>query len=155
MRATLPSFFAALVAAWASSVAGQPTQPFGVEETSIADVHDAIRSGNTTCAEVVQSYIERARAYNGVCTTLVTENGAAVPRAPRRDARRGAAAVSDADDRDHGPVPGVRELQRQTSRFRPDGSDGIGPDGAAAIRHRRRHAELAAGQRARDVEHPR
>ena len=81
MRVTLRPLFAFLFAAWASSVAGQPTQPFRVEETSIADVHNAIRSGATTCAEVVQAYVERARAYNGVCTTLVTENGAAVPRA--------------------------------------------------------------------------
>ena len=54
---------------------------FGLEEASIAKIHAAIKSGATTCAEVVQGYIERARAYNGVCTALVTPDGAPVPAA--------------------------------------------------------------------------
>ena len=54
---------------------------FGPEEASIAKIHAAIKSGATTCAEVVQGYIERARAYNGVCTALVTPDGAPVPAA--------------------------------------------------------------------------
>jgi Asp-tRNA(Asn)/Glu-tRNA(Gln) amidotransferase A subunit family amidase len=52
---------------------------FELEEASIAEIHSAIRSGATTCAEVVQGYVDRARAYNGVCTTLVTPDGAPVP----------------------------------------------------------------------------
>jgi Asp-tRNA(Asn)/Glu-tRNA(Gln) amidotransferase A subunit family amidase len=35
---------------------------FELEEASIAKIHAAIKSGATTCAEVVQGYIERARA---------------------------------------------------------------------------------------------
>ena len=54
---------------------------FELEEASIKKTHDAIRSGATTCADVVKGYIERARAYNGMCTTLVTEDGAPVPAA--------------------------------------------------------------------------
>jgi amidase len=57
-------------------------RPFRVEEATIDDLHRAIRSGATTCVDVVQQYIERARAYNGVCTALVTEDGAPVPPAP-------------------------------------------------------------------------
>jgi amidase len=53
----------------------QAQAPFALEETSIAGIHRAIRSGQTTCTEVVQGYIARARAYNGVCTALVTEDG--------------------------------------------------------------------------------
>ena len=53
----------------------QAQAPFTLEEASIADIHAAIRSGQTTCTEVVQGYIARARAYNGVCTALVTEDG--------------------------------------------------------------------------------
>ena len=65
---------------WLGAAGAQPTAPFRVEETSIADIHNAIRSGAATCADVVQAYVERARAYNGVCTTLVTADGAPAPR---------------------------------------------------------------------------
>jgi amidase len=47
-----------------------------VEEATIESIHAAIQSGETTCAGVVRAYIERAKAYNGVCTSLVTADGA-------------------------------------------------------------------------------
>ena len=53
-------------------------RPFRVEEATIADVHRAIQDGSTTCRTVVQTYIERARAYNGTCTQLVTRDGASI-----------------------------------------------------------------------------
>jgi amidase len=54
---------------------------FRVEEASIADIQRAIRAGQTTCQGVVQAYLDRAKAYNGVCTALVTKDGAAIPPA--------------------------------------------------------------------------
>jgi len=51
---------------------------FHVEEATIADLHRAIQRGETTCRGVVQAYIDRARAYNGTCTQLVTRDGAAI-----------------------------------------------------------------------------
>ena len=45
---------------------------FKIEEASIADIQQAIKAGQTTCRQVVEAYIERARAYNGTCTALVT-----------------------------------------------------------------------------------
>jgi amidase len=54
---------------------------FRLEEATIDDLHQAIRAGQTTCVEVVQHYINRVRAYNGVSTMLVTEDGAPVPEA--------------------------------------------------------------------------
>jgi len=54
---------------------------FQVEEATIASIQNAIASGQTTCRAVVQAYINRARAYNGVCTSLVTADGAPVPPA--------------------------------------------------------------------------
>ena len=48
---------------------------FHVEEATIADLHRAIQQGETTCRAVVESYVERARAYNGACTQLVTRDG--------------------------------------------------------------------------------
>src|ERR1700679_3860556 len=54
---------------------------FQLEEATIADLHDAIRAGKTTVVQVVQKYIDRARAYNGVASLLLTEDGADVPKA--------------------------------------------------------------------------
>jgi amidase len=55
---------------------------FGVEESTIEGVHRAIQSGATTCKSIVQSYVDRARAYNGICTRLVTKDGAPVKVGP-------------------------------------------------------------------------
>src|SRR5438552_3587744 len=51
---------------------------FHIEEASIPDIHSAIRSGQTSCKQVVQAYIARAKAYNGVCTALLTKDGAPI-----------------------------------------------------------------------------
>jgi Asp-tRNA(Asn)/Glu-tRNA(Gln) amidotransferase A subunit family amidase len=54
---------------------------FRVEESTIDDIHRAIRAGRTTCLAIVRQYLARARAYNGVASRLVTEDGAAVAEA--------------------------------------------------------------------------
>jgi amidase len=54
---------------------------FRLEEATIEELHAAITSGQTTCVAVVQHYIDRARAYNGVASALVTQDGAPVPEA--------------------------------------------------------------------------
>jgi amidase len=55
--------------------------PFRVEEATIEELHQAIRAGRTTVVEIVRQYLARARAYNGVSSLLVTEDGAPVPEA--------------------------------------------------------------------------
>lgn len=52
---------------------------FSVVETTIAGTHAAIQAGQVTCTQIVQQYIDRAKAYNGVCTALVTKDGANIP----------------------------------------------------------------------------
>src|SRR6266436_4889523 len=54
-------------------------KPFRLEESTIDELHQAIRTGRTTCVAVVRHYIERAKAYNGVASLLVTQDGALVP----------------------------------------------------------------------------
>ena len=66
---------AALVMASSGPAVAQQRSAFAVEESTIDDVHKAIQSGATTCKAVVQSYLERVRAYNGMCTRLVTKDG--------------------------------------------------------------------------------
>jgi amidase len=55
---------------------------FRLEEATIADLHCAIQAGAITCVEIVQRYIARARAYNGVPSLLVTEDGKPIEPAP-------------------------------------------------------------------------
>jgi amidase len=52
---------------------------FRVEEASITDIQNAIRAGRTTCKQVVQAYLDRAKAYNGACTALLTMDGKPIP----------------------------------------------------------------------------
>src|SRR5215467_14525442 len=54
---------------------------FRLEEATIDDLHAAIRAGEITCVQVVQHYLDRARAYNGVASVLVTDDGMAVDKA--------------------------------------------------------------------------
>lgn len=57
-------------------------EQFRLEEATIADLQRALQAGQTTCVEIVQGYIDRVRAYNGVSSLLVTEDGAPAPEAP-------------------------------------------------------------------------
>jgi amidase len=63
-------------------VAAPGQSAFRIEEATIADIQRAITAGQVTCQDVVQAYLERAKAYNGTCTALVTEAGAPIPAAP-------------------------------------------------------------------------
>ena len=58
-----------------------PDSSFQLEEATIGELHAAIQSGQITVVEVVQRYIARVRAYNGVSSLLVTQDGATVPSA--------------------------------------------------------------------------
>ena len=60
----------------------QAAVAFQPEEATIEGMQNAIKSGEITCRGVVQAYLERARAYNGVCTALVTADGASVKSGP-------------------------------------------------------------------------
>ena len=77
-----------LLAGWllAAGAAAAPSSApararFHIEEATIADLHRAIQHGETTCTAVMESYIERARAYNGVCVQAITRDGASIPAA--------------------------------------------------------------------------
>ena len=54
---------------------------FHLEEATISGIHSAIQEGQITCQGLVEAYVNRARAYNGVCTQLVTRDGAPIPAA--------------------------------------------------------------------------
>lgn len=77
LRSALASAFLILPFAAGAAAAAEA---FDVHEATIDDIQQAIQNGETTCRGVVEAYIERAKAYNGVCTALVTEDGG--PLAP-------------------------------------------------------------------------
>ncbi|GIT14924.1 MAG: hypothetical protein CM1200mP36_06800 [Gammaproteobacteria bacterium] len=55
---------------------------FHLEEARIADVHSAIQEGQLTCQGLVQMYIDRAEAYNGVTNQLGTNDGEPIDSVP-------------------------------------------------------------------------
>ena len=65
--------------------------PFQSEEATIAQLHEAIRSGETTCVKVVEHYLARVRSFNGVASRLVTADGADISAA--QGAVRGGASL--------------------------------------------------------------
>ena len=64
-----------------NDAAGSSIKAFQLEEATIADLHAAIREGRTTVTAVVQGYLARVRAYNGVASMLVTQDGGPAPEA--------------------------------------------------------------------------
>jgi Asp-tRNA(Asn)/Glu-tRNA(Gln) amidotransferase A subunit family amidase len=91
MRA-LATTFAALVGGCAPSLVQQSggQQRFTVEETTIADIHAAFRSGALTCRTLVSSYLARIDAYDKkgpALNSLVVVNPDALRTADSLDAR--------------------------------------------------------------------
>jgi len=80
-RAHRVLFLLAAILAMAHDASSQQS-PFHLQEATIDDLHRAIRSGQITCKGVVQLYLNRAKAYNGVADVLVTKDGAPIPPAP-------------------------------------------------------------------------
>src|SRR5258708_31272635 len=80
---TVRSAFFLLAAILATAeVAHSQQSPFHLQEGTIDDVHRAIRNGQITCRGLVELYLNRAKAYNGVSNVLVTKDGAPIPPAP-------------------------------------------------------------------------
>ena len=59
---------------------GRPDR-FRLDEATIAEIHRAIKDRGISCRGLVQAYVDRARAYNGACTQLVTLDGASIAAA--------------------------------------------------------------------------
>jgi len=62
---------------------------FNILETTIAEVHAAYRSGQVTCRQLVQSYLDRIENYDRhgpVINAIITINPAALKEAERLDA---------------------------------------------------------------------
>src|SRR5580658_11057044 len=77
----------------------QATPPFEVEEATIGQVHEAMRSGRLTCRELVDAYIRRIRVYdkNGpAINAIVTINPEAEKEAAELDRRFSSSGLTGA-----------------------------------------------------------
>ena len=106
-------------------------KPFRLEEATIDELHAAIKAGAITCVQIVQHYIARARAYNGVASALVTEDDAPIPPASGT-VRAGAplrfpsGSIDGTYARDKRPIDGTRSPHPALShapRFLDRGKD--------------------------------
>jgi amidase len=76
------TFIGALAASAVALSSNQVHAEFHLEEATIDGIHQAIQSGEVTCKQIVEGYITRARAYNGICAKLVTPDGTKVSKVP-------------------------------------------------------------------------
>jgi amidase len=81
---------ALIVSAMAVTLPAQAPAPFHVEETPIADIHAALRTGRVSCRGLVERYLRRIDAYdkNGpALNAIVLVNPQALADADALDAR--------------------------------------------------------------------
>jgi amidase len=67
----------------------QPITPFNVVEATIDDIHAAYKSGDLTCRQLVQIYLDRIEAFDKKgpsINAIITVNGDALKEADRLDA---------------------------------------------------------------------
>src|SRR5499433_700199 len=95
-----------------------PSFQFHLMEATIPDVHRAIREGQITCRGLVQAYLNRAKAYNGTCNQLVTEDMA--PRFLPNYSEYKAAVAATAGLRDGDPA---KTPPIEFGRMEPTASD--------------------------------
>jgi amidase len=73
---------------WACTSDTAPdARPLAVQEITIAQVQDALRSGETTCRMVVQSHLDRIAAYEDRINAITVLNPNALTRADELDAK--------------------------------------------------------------------
>ena len=76
----VPAIIYAQVAKPPSAAKAPAPSKFHLEEARIEDIHRAIKSRQITCEQVVQAYLNRIRAYDGMCVAPVNPNDAGDPK---------------------------------------------------------------------------
>ena len=138
-----------------SDKGGEAGKPFQLEEATIDDLHRAIRAGETTLVAVVQHYIDRARAFNGVASVLVTEDGAPIPKAEGAVRAGSSLDFPTATVKGTTILPDLDKYRGPPLEFGRMEADRFRPECAAAIRHDIRDPERHSAECARHIEHPR
>src|SRR5438132_10798088 len=66
----------------AASATSSNAWKFHLQEATIDDIHRGIHEGQVSCKDIVRAYYQRAKAFNGVATQLVTLDGKPIAPAP-------------------------------------------------------------------------
>jgi amidase len=93
LRAKAVFFLLAAILVTAEAAHSQQS-PFHLQEGTIDEVHRAIRNGQITCRGLVELYINRAKAYNGVSNVFVTKGRSADSAGSWNNSRRLATQIS-------------------------------------------------------------
>lgn len=91
---------------------------FHLQEATIAGVHRAIQTGQITCQGLVQAYLNRAKAYNGVSNRPVTEEMASDLLPNYSEYKATVAATADLPPGDPKKTPPI-----EFGRMEPTASD--------------------------------
>ena len=78
-------------------IGAQNRPAFRVDETTIAQIHTALKGGTLTCRALVQTYLRRIDAYDKrgpAINTIVQINAAALDEASALDRQRAASGIS-------------------------------------------------------------
>lgn len=110
--------FCALGSSGREALAQAASFRFRLVEATIPDVHRAIREGQLTCKGLVQAYINRAKAYNGTCNQLVTEDMAPNYLPSYSEYQAAVKATADRPDNDPAKTPPI-----EFGRMEPTASD--------------------------------
>ena len=78
-----------------------------------------------TCRGLVQAYVNRAKAYNGVAHQLVTQDGAPIPPAPGVVRAGAPLKFPTATVKASTVLPDLDQYTRSADRVRPHGADGV------------------------------
>jgi hypothetical protein len=151
IRILVPSAILAL----ATTIHAQQPPPFHLEEATITDIQNAIKSGQTTCQAVVQAYFNRAKAYNGTCTALVTKDGTPIPAAPGIVRAGAPLKFPTASRSGFQRASRFRQIQRPANGTRPNGADDFRSQRSTAVWYARRDSERRTVECARDAQYSR
>jgi len=132
----------------------QGVKSFRLEEATIDELHAAIKAGEITCVQIVQHYLDRARAYNGAASALVTEDGR--PIAHATGAVRAGAPLSFPTQTVAATTlfPDLDKYRGKPLEYGRMEATASGPTVRQQYGDDRRHPECWAGQRAGDAQHP-
>ena len=128
-------------------------KPFRLEEATIDELHEAIRSGQTTC---VASCSTISTAPAPITASPACSSPKTALRSPRRPAcvRAGAPLRFPTETVKASTILPISTNTGAAARIRPHGADRVRSVRAAAVRDDRRHAECRPAQRARHPQHP-
>ena len=121
--------------------------PFHLLEATIPDVHRAIQEGQVTCRGLVQAYLNRARAYNGTCNTLVTEENVTRFLPNYAEYKAAVQATLTRPDNDPAKTPPIEFGRMEPTASDPSVQQQFGMGGARGRPRGARLQTLAPGRR--------